>query len=206
MIKLIRFVFLILVIVGLNSTQLLAEERAIVEGEDYQVLGPVGSKSPEVLEFFSYACGHCYTMETLVNKFKKNNPDIKIIPVPTDLGHPQWQIYVKAFYLGELLKVLDQSHTKIFHRINVEKKHITNDEQLKVFFVALGVDPLQYDKALKSFSLDAKIRKAKQLTRTYQIAETPIFIANRRFKLNNPKLGSTDMIDKALRELTQVGF
>ena len=74
-------------------------------------------------------------------------------------------------------------------------------EDLKAFFVALGVDPIKYDKVYKSFSLDAKIRKAKQLARKYQIQGTPTFIANRRYKLDNQELGTTEMIEKALKEL-----
>lgn len=183
-----------------------AEVRPLVEGSDYEVMSPKGSKNSEVYEFFSYACGACYSMESFVNKFKKDNQGIKIIPVPTDLGHTQWQIYVKAYYLGELLNVLDKSHSKIFHRVNIEKKHIIKEEDLKAFFVDLGVEPAKYDSAYKSFSLSSKIRKAKQLTKTFRVSATPTFVANQRFKLDNKTLGTTEMIDKALKDLTKTDF
>ncbi len=186
------------------SSSLMAATRTLVEGEDYEVMGPKGSKTSEVMEFFNYACSHCYTMESFINRFKKENTGIKIIPVPNDLGHPQWQIYVKAFYLGELLKVLDQSHPKIFHRVNVEKKPIIKDEDLKALFMTLGVDSAKYDRAVKSVALDMRIRKAKQLARKYRISGTPTFVANQRFKLNNPSLGTNEMIEKALKDLTAV--
>lgn len=181
-----------------------ADTRPLVEGDDYEVMGPKGSKNAEVLEFFSYACGHCYTMEGFINRFKKENSNIKVIPVPNDLGNPQWKIYIKAYYLGELLKVLDQSHQKLFHQINVEKKHITSDKALKDFFMTLGVDSAKYDRAIKSGALDMRIRKAKQLARKYRITGTPVFVANQRFKLNNSALGSKEMIEKALVELSSV--
>ena len=181
-----------------------AEIRPLVEGSDYQVMSPKGSKSAEVYEFFSYACGACYGMESFIEQFKKENQNIKIIPVPTDLGHAQWTIYIKAFYLGDMLKVLDKSHSKIFHRVNIEKKPIVNEKGLKAFFVELGVDPKRYDKANKSFSLDSKIRKAKQLIRTYQISGTPTFVANQQYKLDNKVLGTTEMISKALKDLTNI--
>ena len=181
-----------------------ADTRPLVEGDDYEVMGPKGSKKAEVLEFFSYACGHCYTMEGFINRFKKENSGIKIIPVPNTLGRPQWEIYVKAYYLGELLKVLDQSHQKMFHQINVENKHVTSDEALKTFFMTLGVDSAKYDRAFKSVALDMRVRKAKQLARKYRITGTPIFVANQRYKLNNTALGSNEMIEKALKELTEI--
>ena len=195
---------LVVLFSGILAGGLMAETRPLIEGDDYEVMGPKGSKKSEVLEFFSYACGHCYTMEGFINRFKKENSNINVVPVPNDLGRPQWQIYVKAYYLGELLKVLDQSHQKIFHQINVEKKHITSDEALKTFFMTLGVDSAKYDRAFTSMALDMRIRKAKQLARKFRITGTPIFVANQRFKLNNTALGSNDMIEKALKELTNV--
>ena len=204
--RLLKTTFIFILSSLFNMGILQAETRALIEGKDYEVMGPKGTKTPEVMEFFSYACHACYSMEAFVNQFKKNNSDIKMIPVPTDLGHPQWQIYVKAFYLGEILKVLDKSHAKIFHLINVEKQHISKEADLKAFFVELGVDAATYDKANKSFTLSAKIRKAKQLFRKYAIQSTPTFVANQRFKLNNKALRSTEMIEKALKDLTVISL
>ena len=163
-----------------------------------------GSKNQEVLAFFSYACGACYSMESVVDDFKKNNPDVKVIPVPTDLGHAQWEIYVKAYYLGKMLKVIDKSHPKVFHMIHVEKKHFLKDDDLKKFFIALGVDSTKYDRALESFALNNSIRQAKQLLRKYRVSGTPTFVANKKYKLNNKSLVSADMVKKALRELTKI--
>lgn len=199
-----KFISAIFVLMIMPVAVVSAETRPLVEGDDYEVMGPKGSKNAEVLEFFSYACGHCYNMEGFINRFKKENSGVKVIAVPNDLGRSQWQIYVKAYYLGELLKVLDQSHQKIFHQINVENKHITSDEALKAFFMTLGVDSLKYDRAFKSVALDMRVRKAKQLARKYRITGTPIFVANQRFKLNNTALGSNEMIEKALKELTAI--
>ena len=202
MIKLLKMALVVTAALLIFSNTSQAETRPLVEGTDYKVMAPKGSTKPEVIEFFSYACGHCYTMEGFVNQFKSNNANVKFTAVPTDLGHPQWQIYVKAYYLGQLLKVIDKSHGKIFHRINVLNKPITNDASLKSFFAELGVTPEQYDSANKSFALDAKVRRAKQLVRKYQIAGTPTFVANQRFRLDNRELGNNEMIEKALLDLT----
>ena len=190
-----------LIVLSFGVLSLQAATRDLVEGEHYEVMSPKGSKKAEVMEFFNYACGHCYTMEGFVSKFKKDNPEIKVIPVPNNLGHPQWSIYVKAYYLGELLKVLDKSHSKLFHLVNVENKHLVKDADLKAFFVGLGVDAVQYDKAYESFALSTKIRKSKQLVRKHQIMSTPTFVVNQRFKLNNKNLSSLDMIEKSFKRV-----
>ena len=175
----------------------------LVEGQNYEVMSPKGSKDKEVLEFFSYACGACYTMENVVDDFKKKNPDVKLIAVPTDLGHPQWEVYVKAYYLGKMLKVLDKSHPKIFHLIHVQKKHLVSDEDLIKFFIGLGVDKARIENALSSFTLNSSIRKGKQLLRTFRVSGTPTFIVNKRYKLNNQSVPLNE-ISQALTDLTQL--
>jgi thiol:disulfide interchange protein DsbA len=195
-----------LIVLSFGVLSLQAATRDLIKGEDYEVMSPKGSKSAEVMEFFNYACGACYSMEGFVSQFKKNNPEIKVIPVPNNLGHPQWNIYVKAYHIGELLKVLDKSHSKLFHLVNVEKKQLVKDADLKAFFIGLGVDAVQYEKADKSFALSAKMRKSKQLVRKYQVISTPTFVVNRRFKLDNKKLSSTELIEKALKELSVVSL
>jgi len=198
----LAFVIVFSGLFGINTQA--AETRALIEGNDYEVVSPKASRDREVLEFFSYACGACYTMESIVEDFKKSNPEVKVVPVPTDLGHAQWEIYVKAYYLGKLLKVIDKSHPKVFHMIHVEKKHFLKEQDLKKFFVGLGVDPDRYDKASQSMALGLAIKKAKRLIRTYRVSGTPTFVANQRYKLNNQSLGSAEMIKKALKELTRI--
>lgn len=181
-----------------------AELRPLVEGKDYQVMSPKGSKTSEVMEFFSYACYACYKTETLVEEFKKDNQGVTFVPVPTDLGRSKWELYVKAYYLGELLKVLDKSHSKIFHQIHIEKKYINKEKDLKALFLSLGVEEARYDRAYGSVALDMRIRKAKQLTRKYQVVSTPTFVANQRYKLDSKALNTPDMIKKALKDLSVV--
>ncbi|MGB0496096.1 MAG: thiol:disulfide interchange protein DsbA/DsbL [Kangiellaceae bacterium] len=196
---------LTLIVITLAGKEVNGATRELVKGEDYEQVSPKGTKKPEVLEFFNYACPACYRLEGLVEKFKKNNPDVKITPVPVEL-RPAWEIYVRAYYLGKLLKVLDKSHPAVFHRLHVEKKPITSDSELKAFFVSLGVEPEKYDKANKSFALNASTRKAKQQARKFRISGTPVFVANRQYKLNNQALGTAEMIEHALDKLTKANL
>lgn len=190
----------IFIILSVFTSTIFAETRPLVEDKDYELMSPKASSKPEVLEFFNYACPHCYQMEGFINQFKTDNPDIKFQPVAVELN-PQWAIYVKAYYLGELLNIIEKSHKAVFHRIHIEKKYIKNEADLKTLFLGLGVDGAKFDKALNSFALDAKIRKGKQLARKFRILGTPNFVVNRKYKLNNQELGSMDMIGNAMKEL-----
>jgi len=179
-----------------------AATRPLEAGSDYEEMAAIGSDKPVIYEFFNYGCPHCYQFQPFVDQFKKANPDIEFKYFAIDI-HPAWAIYSKAYYLADLLKVKDTMHAKIFHRVQVERKPIANEADLLDFFAANGVDRAKAEKALKSFALQAKMRQAKQMAKKFKVLGTPTFIVNERFKLNNSKLGSMEMIEKALLELSK---
>ncbi|PCI65915.1 MAG: hypothetical protein COB38_10640 [Gammaproteobacteria bacterium] len=183
-------------------TNVSSATRDLVKGKDYEQMGPKGTVKPEILEFFNYGCPACYQMETFANGYKGSHKNTKFTMVPVGFN-PSWEIYVKAYYLGSLLKVLDKSHTALFHLLHVEKKIIKNDKALKAFFMSLGIESNTYDKANKSFALNSQIRKSKQLAKRYGISGIPTFVANQKYKLNNQSLRTTEMIEHALEKLTQ---
>ncbi|WP_444996234.1 thiol:disulfide interchange protein DsbA/DsbL [Aliikangiella sp. IMCC44359] len=178
-----------------------AESGSFVAGEHYQIISPKESEEPIVEEFFNYACGACYSMEKVISEIKNENPTVKFKIIPLEL-RPSWKVYVKAYYIGEKLGVLDKSHEKIFRRIHVEKRHFKNDDDLKDFFVSLGVDAKAYDDVAKSYWLNTQLRLSKQYAMNAKVIGTPTLIVNKRYKLDNKKLGSGERIKQAVKELS----
>lgn len=172
-------------------------------GKDYQRTGPKVATSPIVEEFFNYACGACYSMENFVTKLKSENPGLKVKPVPIEL-RPSWKIYVKAYYIGEKLGVLEKSHAKLFHRIHVEKKHFKDETDMKMFFVQLGVTQKAYDDVAKSYWLASQLKQAKQYALKHRISGSPIFLVNQQYKLNNRSLGTYPRIEEAIKKLSGI--
>ena len=127
------------------------------EGKHYEVISQQLSCKPKVTEYFNYGCGACYNSEKFVNDWKKNKPDnIEFELVALELN-PAWKVYVEAYYIAEMLGVLEKTHTRTFHRIHVEKKPITTRESLKAFYVSLGVDAKRFAQAASSFQLNTNI-------------------------------------------------
>jgi protein dithiol oxidoreductase (disulfide-forming) len=170
-------------------------------GKDYEITASKTQSEPLLEEFFNYACGACYGSEQLVNSLKKKFPSLKFKAIPVGL-RPAWEIYVKAYYLGEKLDVLDKSHSKIFHRIHVEKKHFKGEEDMKAFFLSLGVESKAYDDVANSYWINTQMRMAKQYTKKHGAFQTPTFLVNKRFKLNRTGLGSYERIEQAVEELS----
>jgi|GEM_PF-2440403 len=180
-----------------------AAETNLVAGEHYEITAPKGSDEPMMEEFFNYACGACYGIEKFMGDFKKNNPGIKVKLVPLELN-PAWKIYVKAYYIGEKLNVLEKSHSKLFHRLHVEKKAFKGEDDMKAFFLSLGVEEKAYDDVAKSFWLATQVRKSKQYAMKHRVMSTPTLLVNQRFKLNNRNIGDYTKIEQAAITLSGV--
>jgi thiol:disulfide interchange protein DsbA len=176
-------------------------EGSFEAGKDYEITTSKTQTEPMVEEFFNYACGACYQSEGFVNNLKKNNPSLKFKAVPVELN-PSWKIYVRAYYIGEKLGVLDKSHEKIFHRIHVEKKYFKGEDDMKAFFLSLGVTSKDYDDVAKSYWLSTQVRMAKQYAFKNKIMSTPAFLVNKRYKLNRTELGTYQRVEEAIQELS----
>ncbi len=176
-------------------------ESSFEVGKDYEVTAPKSDSEPLVEEFFNYACGACYGMEKFIGDLKENNPGLKVKAVPVEL-RPAWKIYVKAYYIGEKLNVLDKSHAKLFHRIHVENKFFKGEDEMKTFFLELGVEEKAYDDVANSYWINTQMRLAKQYSFKHKVSGTPSFLVNKRFKLNNQALGDMGNIEQAIQHLS----
>ena len=193
--------FFALVLASLIGTPAALAQGKFEEGKHYEVMAPQTKTEPVVEEFFNYACAACYGAEKFAAQLKQNNPGIKFKYSPVELRE-SWKIYVKAYYIGEKLNVLDQSHTKLFHRLHVEKKFFRNEADMKEFFVSLGVDEKEYDKVAKSYWLKTQMRQAKQYAFKNRVTSTPVYLVNKRYKLNSKSMSTYNEIEQAVVELS----
>lgn len=194
--------FLTMAVFGLlMSVSGFAADGEFVEGTDYEVMSPKNQTQPIVEEFFNYACGACFSAEQFSTQFKEKHPNVKFDYIPVEL-RPSWKIYVEAYYIGKKLGMLEVSHPKLFNRIHVEKKYLKDHDEMKEFFLALGADEKKYDKTVKSTWLKIQLRQAKQYAFKNRVTGTPVYLVNKRFKLNRTGLGSFDRIEKAIISLS----
>jgi len=153
------------------------------EGTHYKsVTDGLPSSEPGVIEFFSYACPHCYSLEPTLEGWVKSKPaDVKFTRVPV-IFRASWEVYAKAYFVGEALGILDKSHPILFHQIHNENAPLKNDKQLKKFFEGIGVKGEDFDKTAGSFTVATKLNQARQAMAKYKIASVPSFIINEKYQ------------------------
>lgn len=170
------------------------------EGEQYELIQP---KQPtedpnkiEVVEVFWYGCPHCFAFEPYVASWLEKKPDdVTFIRMPAPLN-PRWQIHARAFYVADVLGVLDEIHTPLFDAIHKEHRSLNSQEELKAFFVENGVSGDEFDKAWASFAVDTKLRHALEMARRYGITGVPTFIVDGKYRTGARIAGGpSDVLD-----------
>lgn len=148
------------------------------------------STEPEVIEFFSYNCPHCNSLDPEVAVWLESKPAaIKFRRIPV-VFHDGWDVTAKAYYIAEDLKVVDKIHTRIFHYLHAEGKTLTKVEDLKPLFAEVGISAMQFDKAAYAdFSLDSRIQAGMVAMQKYQVQSVPSFIVNDRYYVDGKTAG-----------------
>jgi len=143
---------------------------------EYKLINPpqtAAGKGVEVLEFFNYACSHCYDFEPLLKFWLKTRPkDVEFRYVPAVFNERMLPL-AKTFYALEELGLLDRMHEKVYEAIHEKRVNLADRGEMIKWIAEQGVDGKKFEAAYDSFSVDSKAQRAGQLTRSYRITATP---------------------------------
>ena len=160
---------------------------AATEGKDYTVLSPAqptSSKKIEVLEFFFYGCSHCFHLHPLLSTWEKNIPkDVELVYVPA-IFRDSWEPMARTLYALEAIGQLHQLHDALFKAWNVDNQQLFEESQIVDFVAARGVDRAKFSAAYNSFSMQSKVNRAKQMTRSYGISGTPTLVVDGKYAIS----------------------
>ncbi|HTP61277.1 MAG TPA: thiol:disulfide interchange protein DsbA/DsbL [Burkholderiales bacterium] len=139
----------------------------------------------EVAEFFWYGCIHCYHLEPLLEAWvPKLPPDVYFRRIPAVFNEPRWAQDAAIFYAFEALGVLSRLHRPLFDAIHKDRLRTDNPAALEEWLVKNNVDPKKFDAALKSFGVQSKVKRARQLTAGGRIDGTPTLMVQGRYTIS----------------------
>lgn len=170
-----------------------ATAPAPVEGTDYTVLDNGQPFDPpngkiEVVEVFGYVCPACNAFQPVLNAWKSKLPaDVRFTYVPALFGGP-WDLYARAYYAADALGVEAKTHNAMFDAIHTEHRlkgegGSDTPQDLAAFYALYGVDPKTFLDTLNSFSIDAKLNRAKQFALQNQVQGTPTLLVNGKYSI-----------------------
>ncbi|MDH5592102.1 MAG: thiol:disulfide interchange protein DsbA/DsbL [Gammaproteobacteria bacterium] len=169
---------------------------AFVDGVHYkattQKLATSDENVVEVIELFSYSCPHCFRLDPQVMEWKKTLPEnVKFTYMPA-IFRDSWLQLAKVFYAAESTGDLEKLHPLLFNAIHVEKRRLTTEDQLLDFVVEQGIDRETFVKAMNSFAVKGKVKKALVMSQTSGITGVPAMIVNGQHRTDAPLAGGME--------------
>ncbi len=184
---------------GVNYTRIVpAQPTAVAAGQ------------VEVLEFFWYACPHCYAIDPLVESWKKTKPayiSFSRVPVTWNEGH---RSLARLFYTLETMGKLDQLHGEIFNEIHVSANPLVaanpdktaETERMQTAFVKkFGISEAEFNKAYRSFTVESDLQRADELVQRYRIDGVPTFVINGKYLADARTAGSPERLISLVDDL-----
>ena len=116
-------------------------------------------------------------------------------------------MHARIFYTAEVLGKLDEMHEEIFKEIHVDKKTLTTEVDIEEFFVRFDVSPEEFKSTFRSFPVETKLNRAKNLTQRYVTVSnypgTTVEVVRARVELNG---SACEVLDTpGVNDLSQPG-
>jgi thiol:disulfide interchange protein DsbA len=171
---------------GLGLAPLARAQGAPVEGKEYRRLSPsVTPSTPagtvDVVEFFSFACPHCYAFEPTLETWLAHRPAVMHfhrIPVPFLFNSANFQ---PLYFTLEALNLTDTLQIKVFNAVHQEHQRLDSPEAIAAFATKNGLDAARFMSTFNSFGVRTKVQQANQLVQALGVNEVPMLVVQGRF-------------------------
>ena len=156
----------------------------VVAGKDYKLLNPPQPSSGakiEVVEFFFYACPHCWHMYAPLaawEKSKAKDVELKFVPVMfNEAAEPM----ARTYYVLEAMGKLGTMHEALFKAWHVDNIDLSDEAKIADFVAKHGVDRQRFEADYNSFAIASKIARSNQMAQSYNIRGTPTIIVDGKY-------------------------
>ena len=168
-----------------------AQPKAAIDYSELKAAQPVEAKGKvEVVEFFWYRCSHCYSLEPILETWVRKLPaDVQFRRIPAVLSD-SWAVDATIFYTFDALGVLDKVHKPFFDAIHKDKLDIRSETPMTEWLTKHGIDRKKFDETYRSFGVQAKVKRAAQLSAAYQLEGVPLLAVQGKYSVSAEQGGS----------------
>ena len=194
----IKFSFYALFLILITSSNVFAQKYVQISTEKQQE-----SKDIIIYEFFWYGCPHCYNLEPTMDRIEADiENDTKVVKLPVAL-RDSWIPHAKLYYALKQMDKIDQVHNLIFEEIHLEDNRLNTEQQMIDFLGKHGIDTDKFIEKYNSFGTEARIKKASNLAKKYQIDSVPTIIINGKFLTSGSYVSSYDELYSVVNLLVE---
>ena len=162
--------------------------------KDYKIVSEKKTQTPEIREFFSFYCSHCYSMrknfKEIAYKFK-DKAKFELNPVGLiggDIGVESQKGYVVAQNMG----IADEYSKRLFSQVH-EKEQIPQDHEYFVkIFEGMGISADKVNADYNSFVTLGRVAQFDKLTSKYKIEAVPEIVINGKYLIVSEEIESVE--------------
>ena len=168
-----------------------------VAEKDYFAINPAQPTSEPtkivVTEFFSYQCPHCYSFAKPFAAWSTALPaDVKAELVAVSIGHASWVPMAQAFYALTAMKAVPALDDAIFAAIHRQRAQLVNEANIAAWLGKQGVDPAEFTKVYRSFSVQLSTKRADELSRSHRLPSVPALVIDGKYMIRISDNGKFD--------------
>lgn len=158
------------------------------EGEHYVVLEVDATDTPQIREFFSFWCPHCYSYEPVVMQMKeKLSSNIDFQKVHVDfMGFASQEIQQQAseaMIIARHLGKENRVNRAIFEHIHAQGKALDDVSDIQAILLSNEISRQTFDDALTQADVTQKIEQHYQTFLKFrgELTSVPTFIVNGKY-------------------------
>jgi len=163
-----------------------------------------------VEEFFNYACPACYSFEPHFVAWTAGLPPyVKLDHVPAAFL-PAFVQYARAYYAAQAFGLADKTHEAVYdaiHRTHSLPAEGDSPDEARIakFYAAFGANADAFLATMRSFGVDAKIRRVTEQMKRNRIPSTPSIVVNGRYLVRGSSIADMFRIATYLIEKEHAG-
>ncbi|MFQ8717829.1 MAG: thiol:disulfide interchange protein DsbA [Enterobacter hormaechei] len=173
-----------------------ATAAQFTDGKQYITLDKPVAGEPQVLEFFSFYCPHCYEVEQVLHvsdTVKKKLPEgTKMTKYHVEFLGPLGKDLTQAWAVAIALGVEDKITAPMFEAVQKTQTVQTTADIRKVF-VDAGVKGEDYDAAWNSFVVKSLVAQQEKAAADFQLQGVPAMYVNGKYQVNMRGMDTTSM-------------
>ncbi len=184
-----------------------ASAEQFSDGAQYTTLDKPVTSAPQVLEFFSFYCPHCFQFEHVwhvSDTVRKNLPkDVKYVKYHVEfLGGPMGKTLTQAWAVAIALGVEDKVSPLMFDAVQ-KTQTVKTPADVRDVFIKAGVTGEQYDAAWNSFVVKSLVVQQEKAAADFNIQGVPSVYVNGKFLIKNDGLDTSSM-DAYVKQFSDV--
>ena len=173
-----------------------ATAAPITDGKQYTTLEKPVVGEPQVLEFFSFYCPHCYQFEEVIHvsdNVKKKLPEgTKMTKYHVEFLGPLGKDLTQAWAVAIALGVEDKITAPMFEAVQKTQTVQTVADIRKVFIDA-GIKAEEYDAAWNSFVVKSLVAQQEKAAADLGLRGVPAMFVNGKYQLNPQGMDTSNM-------------